>query len=577
MQQPQALGNEPASNRIFTVGTLVYTLSGVILLFCWLLFGDFALAMRDRSVGPLTEKFLLRYGADNNLKQILSLFLPTAIALVVSPIVSYKSDRYRSRWGRRTPFLLIPTPIAGLAMIGIAFSPQMGTALYTAMGNTPPPGTSLDAASGSTIIGVFSIFWTIFEVAVIVSASVFGGLINDVVPRPLMGRFFGLFRQISLFDGILFNAILFKHAEEHFTLMFALIGLLFGGGFTLMCLKVKEGTYPPPPQDDLQRIGTQTGAVAWVFAFLARFFGATLTYMRECFAQPYYLLCFAMLTLGVLTFRPINDFSIRYAAQLKMPDADYGNLVAFSYLVSLTVAFPLGTLVDRFHAIRLAIVSIALYAATAFYGAIFVNNSFSFGVALVAHTILSGTYFTCTASLMQALLPRSKFTQYASAGGIVSSVALLVFGLSSGRILDRLQNNYQLTFWAGLVFSILTLGVTLLVYRRFMALGGPADYVAPGDSAAGVRTARPAPIGRSIALYFAGAGVGSLVGYVLAFFVQFTHAGGTLLSLARFHEVILTDKGVRGVTMVCLGLCIIPGALIGVWAGSDRTPARAAH
>ena len=35
---------------IWTAGTLVYTLSGLSLLFCWLLWGDFALSMRERSV-----------------------------------------------------------------------------------------------------------------------------------------------------------------------------------------------------------------------------------------------------------------------------------------------------------------------------------------------------------------------------------------------------------------------------------------------------------------------------------------------------------------------------------------------
>jgi hypothetical protein len=39
----------------------------------------------------------------------------------------------------------------------------------------------------------------------VIANAVFGGLINDVVPPALIGRFFGLFRAVSLLAGIIFN------------------------------------------------------------------------------------------------------------------------------------------------------------------------------------------------------------------------------------------------------------------------------------------------------------------------------------------------------------------------------------
>ena len=159
----------------------------------------------------------------------------------------------------------------------------------------------------------------------------------------------------------------------------------------------------------------------------ARFLESATGYLRECFTQPYYLLCFAMFALGALAFRPINDFTIRYAAQLKMDDGDYGFLIAVSYVLSLCLAFPLGMLVDRFHALRMTFLAIVLYTITALYGSLFVHDSATFGIALVAHTVLSGTFYTCAASLAQQLLPRAKFSQYASAGGIVGSLAGLIY------------------------------------------------------------------------------------------------------------------------------------------------------
>lgn len=555
--------------KFWTVGTLIYTGSGLAMLFVWLLWGDFALSLRDRSVGPLIEKFLLKNGADNTWKQVLTSTIPTVIALILSPIVSYKSDRLRSRWGRRIPYLIIPTPIAGAAMIGIAFCPQIGEWIYSLTGHTPAPGVSIHLAAAKYTLSIFTVLWIIFEVAVIISGSVMGGLINDVVPRSVLGRFFGLFRAISLFDGILFNALLFKHAEQHFTLMFALIGILFGGGFTLMCLMVKEGNYPPPPVDEIEKQATGEGFIAWLIGFLKNFYGAMATYFRECFAHPYYLLLFGMFTFGALTFRPINDFSIRYAAQLKMADGDYGNLIAVSYLISLSIAFPLGMFVDRFHAIRMGILAIVLYLLTTLYGSIFIAGPFTFGISLVAHTVLSGTYFTCTASLAQALLPRSKFSQYASAGGLVTSLVVLVYGPAMGYVLDKTGNNYRLTYWAGLILSGITLLLTLIVYFRFKAMGGTKGYLAPGDE--GVTPTRiepPAHMAAILMPYFCGAVLGLTFGYILSYFLQPGAVRTAGVDLSSFHKLVLSNADVRGYAMVTAATCMMPGALVGGFAGN---------
>src|SRR6185295_9406054 len=98
----------PTSDPLFRAGTLIYTSGGIVLLFFWLLFGDFALSMRDRSVQPMVQLFLNSLHASSFVMTTLVTAGPAAIWLVLIPWISYKSDRYRSRWGRRIPFLLIP-------------------------------------------------------------------------------------------------------------------------------------------------------------------------------------------------------------------------------------------------------------------------------------------------------------------------------------------------------------------------------------------------------------------------------------------------------------------------------------
>ena len=109
--------------QTWSAGTLTYTMAGLAVLFCWLLWGDFAWALKDRAIPPVIQTLLKKFGASNMTAGLLFGSLPPAIGLILGPVVAFKSDRYRSRWGRRIPFLLVLTPIALLGIVGMAFRP----------------------------------------------------------------------------------------------------------------------------------------------------------------------------------------------------------------------------------------------------------------------------------------------------------------------------------------------------------------------------------------------------------------------------------------------------------------------
>lgn len=480
-----ALSSEPTPNhpprKTWTVGTLVYTSTGLAILFFWLLWGDFALSMRERSADPVVQLLVKKFNASSTYQSYLLTVLPSTIALFLAPILSFKSDRYRSRWGRRIPFLLIPAPIAAAAMVGLAYSPALGAWTY----NLLAPGT---LSSDACVLIWFAVFYTAFEFGSLTALILFGALINDVVPRQFLGRFFGLFRAVSLSAGILFNRWLLGWAETHFFEIFVSIAVLFGVGFSVMCLTVKEGEYPPPEPlapDDPR--ASRPGLFGWLFSF----FDASKVYFRESFSSSYYCLIFITFLISGLTFAPFNRFSIPYAKSVGMSTDTYGALIAYSFAVSLIIAYPLGSLVDRFHALRIGLAALVLYALSVTYGSFFVTDARTFAVALVAHTILSGTFFTATASLAQALLPKLKFGQFASAAGIIGNLGSIAFGMVIGPLLDWTGNDYRLTFFLGLGLCLVSLVLFLMVHQRFMALGGPRGYIAPGDESDPSRTTPP--------------------------------------------------------------------------------------
>lgn len=92
---------------------------------------------------------------------------------------------------------------------------------------------------------VFGVFWVLLDFGTTLSGALSGALINDVVPSELLGRFFGLFRAISLIAGMLFNFYLIGQVEVHGAWIFTGLGILYGVGLLSLCLKVKEGEYPP--------------------------------------------------------------------------------------------------------------------------------------------------------------------------------------------------------------------------------------------------------------------------------------------------------------------------------------------
>jgi MFS family permease len=445
--------------RVWRAGTLTYTTGGLIVLFLWLLWGDFSWAMRDRSVGPMAQWYLKHLEVPNLLFALLTATFPAAIGLVLGPIISYKSDRHRGPRGRRIPFLLITTPIAAAGMFGLALTPFISRWVH---GHFPGQSEMVVA------VVCFGIFWALFEFATIAANSVFGGLIGDVVPAPLLGRFYGLFRAVSLIDGMIFNYWLIGKVETHYTVMLLVIAAFYGTAFISVCLKVKEGDYPPPPPEPPGAPGPLGG-----------FIGGAKIYFRECFSHGYYVWVFVMLTIASICFMPVNTFMIPYANTLGMSMDTYGKCLALTFTISLILAYPLGWLADLLHPLRMALGCLAGYMVVTAWGAVFARDIHSFSIALVLHGVLSGCYFTSAASLGLRLFPRSKYAQFASAAGLMGSICSMALGPLVGSVIDLTGNRYHHTFTAGCLLSLIALLAASHVHGKFMRLGGPKEYIAP--------------------------------------------------------------------------------------------------
>ena len=102
--------------KIYEIGTLKYSFLQMMLVFFWMLWGTFAMSVLA-TVFNVSVPFLLR---DNGMSDAFIVVMLSSVVgimnMIMNPILSFNSDRCRSRLGRRIPFILYTAVPLGVAM-----------------------------------------------------------------------------------------------------------------------------------------------------------------------------------------------------------------------------------------------------------------------------------------------------------------------------------------------------------------------------------------------------------------------------------------------------------------------------
>ena len=102
-QPPSPKKSDRNAAGFWQVGTLTYSAMGLAGLTFWLLWGDVAWSMRDRSVPSVMQLLFQKFGATNFVSSLLISTLPYGLILLIGPIVSFRSDRHRGPWVAESP------------------------------------------------------------------------------------------------------------------------------------------------------------------------------------------------------------------------------------------------------------------------------------------------------------------------------------------------------------------------------------------------------------------------------------------------------------------------------------------
>jgi len=453
--------------RVYTVGTLRYSLGALMELCFWLLLGDFAYNLIEQVIPSVLPLTLQELGASNATIGLLGGTLASVVNVIVNPIVSFRSDRYRSRWGRRLPFIFIATPMIAIFMIAVGCAPEIAAWLHRIL--------NLDSFSQKTVILVtLTIALVLFQIFYMMAASVYYYLLSDVVPHNVIGRFYGFFRLVAAAGGFVFNRYVLRYAESSDTrrwIYFAM-GMTWFVCFMLMCLRVKEGQYP---------------AIAPVKkeSILSRFLGAIRTYLRECFRIRFYWWlylassCYTVATVAILTFR------LLLARDLGMDLKEAGDLISWVFLAGVVLYVPLGWLADRVHPLRLNMVGVGLTFVVLAFSSVMVRTPATFSVFTLLWAFAWLCYTASGPAMTFVLLPRLRFGQFGSAVAITNSIAAAVANYLGGGFVDWLgsqhlgRSPYLGVYWWGAIFTGLSFLFMILLYREWKHLGGRRYFVPP--------------------------------------------------------------------------------------------------
>ncbi|CAN5348672.1 hypothetical protein BH09VER1_BH09VER1_28150 [soil metagenome] len=449
-------------------GTLQYTRASLFTLCAWLIWGDFCFSLMENVWPSILPLMLKREGASNFILSLIVTTIPSIMNFVLNPIISTASDRYRSPRGRRTPFLLFATPFATVLLILLGFSQPIGHWLHTLLPGYSPQAIVL------TTVGLLVIGFRFFELFV---NTVFWYLFNDVVPTAYMGRALGLFRVAGSLAGAAFNFFLFKHAETHTSAIFFGVALLYGTMFFLMALNVKEGSYPPPAP-------REAPGLSWWLHVKAFF--------KECFSHRIYRLVF---TYNALYYAAsvVNTFLLFLALSLGLTLEQFGFISGAAALLSVLLMIPIGALIDRFNPIRLMLLAqlgcALAYSVKLLFLFIDFPPSVAFWIFAAAVIIVIPMTVANTMAglpMLMRIFPRERFGQFCSANAMCGAAGTVLGSLIASNLLDysrplfhAANDSYRLIPLWSVLFTLLAVTFTWLVWREWQKLGGEHSYRPP--------------------------------------------------------------------------------------------------
>ena len=437
-----------AHHEKFTVGTLSYDKKGLWLVFFWLMWNDFSIMLLEQVTG-LTSILLRDRGASYTLMAAFGT-VGGLIGIWINPVFSTWSDRLRTRFGRRRPFLMISTPLFAVSLCAIPFMPDFYhyvmqfEAMAAFLNRIPINGEVL-------FIGMASLLSGLCNAAVL---AIFSYFYWDVIPEMVLGRFNSMARIVTVAAGMIWSFFIVGYAEHHTKIVYIGVSAFCLTMYLLSVWRVKEGEYPPPEPRKT------TSALEPVLA-----------YVRECYSQPYYLWIFV----GSLFFQLANlgnnfaFFYLRYDLGMDLTTTGWINGMGSTVttVFGVLLGYWAGSMIDRLKPIRVIPVTFFIWALLSLVSFFYVQDKLSAAIMAGLINVNIFIFSVALGAVTVELFPREKLGQFCSAQVFFCQILIMVLNpLIISPLFDWLKFNRAAYLWSA-IFQLLAGFVTVKVYLNW--------------------------------------------------------------------------------------------------------------
>jgi hypothetical protein len=293
-------------------------------------------------------------------------------------------------------------------------------------------------------------------------SSLYYCLWADVVPESIMGRFVAYTRLATMGAQWLWSYYIFGMADRHMSAVFIGAGLLYLLAFIPMCLRVKEGEYPPPAE---RRYG-------------GRMFGPAVTYFYECFRNPYYIYLFIGMAAWSASAgcRPFIIFFYRDTLHLTLDQI--GKVNSWCVILNAILLIPIGYISDWLRPLRVVMLAIAATLVMALVDFAFIRDERTLLICMLLTTTPYAFFVTALFPMLRGILPLDRFGQFTSANALVGSACGILVTPLAGLFMDWTGDCRYGFLWQA-VFCGISLCSMLLVYRGWLRYGGAKNYRPP--------------------------------------------------------------------------------------------------
>ncbi len=474
---------DPDGGKKYHCGTLTYTKFGLTVLFASLLWGDFCFNLVQNILPVALPLKLKALGAENWLMAAIMQTMPVLL-FPLHPWIGVKSDRSRSKWGRRIPFIALSLPFLSASLVMLAFSENISAYV----------GKNIvffqSFAPATLTIAVIAFLYLVYLFFGAFANSAFYFVFNDVIPPQFIGRFWGMFRILSALASLTYNWFVFKYLESNMREVLLCAAVVYFVGLGVMCLFVKEGKYPPVETE----MGKAKGSAEGIKIFF-----------KESFSQKFYMAIFGFTVFGTLG-AAVNMFGIFFNKDcMGLSMEQMGKMGAMGQVSTLLAIAVTATFIDRWHPLRVSTYAAVFGLIHTFMPWVWIFVSlptqiifYLFSAWIVISQFQGAIGSAAGMPLYMRVFPKSRFGQFCSAQGLLTTLVSAVAVILGGAFIDLLgrffvQPNFEYRFlWVWqLIFGIPTAVCIIYAYRIWHRMGGDANFHPPAPWAKSGREEMP--------------------------------------------------------------------------------------